>query len=164
MTVFVVAFSAGTTTDMKDYTSEVGNLTQEFTRQAEEIDRNGIFFNNLRISLGMFIPAIGIGFGISTGFSTGFMAMAIAESSPLLSNVSPFADLIKPFGVMEIAAYGLAISRSGILIYQIIKKRHWRGFVLATTVEIGIVTAVLFIAAAIEWNTITSIDGPASRR
>lgn len=163
MAVFVAAFYAGTAADIKDYDRGAENLTQQFTRQAEQIDRNGIFYNNLRISLGMFIPAVGIGLGISTGFSTGFLAMAIAESSPLLSNVNPFADLIKPFGVMEIAAYGLAISRSGMIIYQIILMKRWRRIVFPTIIEIGVVTAVLFIAATIEWNTITGIDGSASR-
>lgn len=158
--VFVIAYYIGTASDMTNYRSEADNLRQEFNENVRHIDRNGIFFNNLGISLRMFIPAIGIGYGISTGFSTGFISMAIAESSPLLSNLTPFSDLIKPFGFMEIVAYGLAISRSGILAYQFVKKKPWKDYVIPSVLEIGTVTMILLIAATIEWNTITGIVGP----
>jgi hypothetical protein len=158
--VFVIAYYIGTASDMTNYLSEADNLRQEFNENVRHIDRNGIFSNNLGISLRMFIPVIGIGYGISTGFSTGFMSMAIAESSPLLNNLTPFSDLIKPFGFMEIVAYGLAISRSGILAYQFVKKKPWKEYVIPSVIEIGIVTMILLIAATIEWNTITGIVGP----
>jgi uncharacterized membrane protein SpoIIM required for sporulation len=147
MMVFVIAYSIGAGTDINRGDAE--NLRQQFNEQVEDIDQNGIFMNNLRISLGMFIPALGIGLGLFSGFSTGLIFNVIAENSPLLNNVSPLVILITPFGVMEIFAYGLAMSRSGMLIYQIVKKKQW----------IGIVIAILLIGASIEWQMITQFDG-----
>lgn len=156
MVVFLIAYLIGAGTDIGK--SETENLREQFNKQVEGIDQNGIFVNNLRISLGMFIPFLGVGLGIFSGFSTGLIFSVIAESSPLLSNVSPLLILVTPFGVMEVFAYGLAISRSGMLSYQIIKKRQWREYFIPTVIEIGIVVAVLSIGAIIEWQMITQAD------
>jgi uncharacterized membrane protein SpoIIM required for sporulation len=157
MVVFVVAYSIGAGTDINRGDAE--NLRQQFNEQVEDIDQNGIFMNNLRISLGMFIPALGVGLGLFSGFSTGLIFNVIAENSPLLNNVSPLIILITPFGVMEIFAYGLAMSRSGMLIYQIVKKKQWKEYIIPTIIEIGIVIAILLIGASIEWQMITQFDG-----
>jgi hypothetical protein len=154
--VFVIAYSIGAATDINR--SEAENLRRQFNEQVGNIDRNGIFVNNLRISLGMFIPALGIGLGIFSGFSTGLIFNVIAESSPLLSNISPLVILITPFGVMEVFAYGLAMSRSGMLIYQIIKKKQWREYIIPTIIEMVIVIAILLIGASIEWQMITQFS------
>jgi uncharacterized membrane protein SpoIIM required for sporulation len=156
MVVFLIAYLIGAGTDIGK--SETENLREQFNKQVEGIDQNGIFVNNLRISLGMFVPFLGVGLGIFSGFSTGLIFSVIAESSPLLSNVSPLLILVTPFGVMEVFAYGLAISRSGMLSYQIIKKRQWRENFIPTVIEIGIVVAVLSIGAIIEWQMITQAD------
>lgn len=156
MVVFVIAYSIGAATDINR--SEAENLRRQFNEQVGNIDRNGIFVNNLRISLGMFIPALGIGLGIFSGFSTGLIFNVIAESSPLLSNISPLVILITPFGVMEVFAYGLAMSRSGMLIYQIIKKKQWREYIIPTIIEMVIVIAILLIGASIEWQMITQFS------
>ncbi|MFZ0647898.1 MAG: stage II sporulation protein M [Nitrososphaeraceae archaeon] len=155
--VFVVAYSIGAGTDINRGDAE--NLRLQFNEQVEDIDQNGIFMNNLRISLGMFIPALGIGLGLFSGFSTGLIFNVIAENSPLLHNISPLVILITPFGVMEIFAYGLAMSRSGMLIYQIVKKKQWKEYIIPTIIEIGIVIAILLIGASIEWQMITQFDG-----
>jgi uncharacterized membrane protein SpoIIM required for sporulation len=156
MVVFLIAYLIGAGTDIGK--SETENLREQFNKQVEGIDQNGIFVNNLRISLGMFVPFLGVGLGIFSGFSTGLIFSVIAESSPLLNNVSPLLILVTPFGVMEVFAYGLAISRSGMLSYQIIKKRQWRENLIPTVIEIGIVVAVLSIGAIIEWQMITQAD------
>ena len=158
--VFVGAYTIGVAIDKTNYRSEADDLRHEFNENVKHVDRNGIFLNNFGISLRMFIPALGIVYGISTGFSTGFISMAIAESSSLLSNLTPFSDLIKPFGFLEIIAYGIAISRSGILAYDLVKRKRWKANVIPSAVEIGIVAIILLIAAMIEWNTITGILGP----
>ena len=158
--VFVIAYFIGAGTDIGK--NETENLRDQFNKQVKDIDQNGIFVNNLRISLGMFIPVLGIGLGIFSGFSTGLMFNVIAESSPLLNNISPLLILVTPFGVMEIFAYGLAMSRSGMLTYQIIKKKQWREYIIPTIIEIGIVIAILLIGATIEWQIITQFDEQAT--
>ena len=156
MVVFIIAYSIGAATDLNR--TEAENLRQQFNEQVKDIDLNGIFMNNLRISLGMFIPALGIGLGIFSGFSTGLIFNVIAESSPLLNNISPLVILITPFGIMEVFAYGLAMSRSGILIYQLIKKKQLREQIIPSIIEIVIVIVVLLIGATIEWQMIAQFD------
>jgi hypothetical protein len=158
--VFVIAYFIGAGTDIGK--NETENLRDQFNKQVKDIDQNGIFVNNLRISLGMFIPILGMGLGIFSGFSTGLMFNVIAESSPLLNNISPLLILVTPFGVMEVFAYGLAMSRSGMLTYQIIKKKQWREYIIPTIIEIGIVITILLIGATIEWQIITQFDEQAT--
>lgn len=154
--VFVIAYFIGAGTDIGK--NETENLRDQFNKQVKDIDQNGIFVNNLRISLGMFIPVLGMGLGIFSGFSTGLIFNVIAESSPLLNSISPLLILVTPFGVMEVFAYGLAMSRSGMLTYQIIKKKQWREYIIPTIIEIGIVITILLIGATIEWQIITQFD------
>lgn len=154
--VFIIAYSIGAATDLNR--TEAENLRQQFNEQVKDIDQNGIFMNNLRISLGMFIPALGIGLGIFSGFSTGLIFNVIAEGSPLLNNISPLVILITPFGIMEVFAYGLAMSRSGMLIYQLVKKKQLREHIIPSIIEIVIVIAVLLIGATIEWQMVAQFD------
>ena len=156
MVVFIIAYSIGAATDLNR--TEAENLRQQFNEQVKDIDQNGIFMNNLRISLGMFIPALGIGLGIFSGFSTGLIFNVIAESSPLLNNISPLVILITPFGVIEVFAYGLAMSRSGMLIYQLVKKKQLKEHIIPSIIEIVIVITVLLIGAIIEWQMIAQFD------
>lgn len=158
--IFVIAYFIGAGTDIGK--NETENLRDQFNKQVKDIDQNGIFVNNLRISLGMFIPVLGMGLGIFSGFSTGLIFNVIAESSPLLNNISPLLILVTPFGVMEVFAYGLAMSRSGMLTYQIIKKKQWREYIIPTIIEIGIVITILLIGATIEWQIITQFDEQAT--
>ena len=149
---FLVAYSAGTTINMSK--KEAEDLKGQFAKQIVGIDQNGIFINNIKVALGMFIPGIGTGIGIFSGFSTGMVFSAMAETSPFLSNVQPLIILLTPFGIMEVFAYGLAMSRSGMLIYQLAKKKPWKEYVIHTLVEVGIVVVILFAGAVIEWQLI----------
>jgi hypothetical protein len=84
---------------------------------------------------------------------------AIAQTSTL-NNVPPLIILITPFGIMEVFAYGIAISRSGIFIYQLAKKKPWREYVMPILIEVGIVILILLVGAVIEWQIITQFSGP----
>ena len=152
---FLVAYSAGAAVHVSK--QQADNLRQHFGEQIKGIDQNGIFVNNARIALGMFLPVAGIGIGGFVGFNTGMIFTAIADHSAL-SNVPPLIILITPFGIMEVFAYGIAISISGLLIYQLVKKKPWREFTIPTLVEIGIVMVILFVAAMIEWQIITQFS------
>jgi hypothetical protein len=160
-TAFLIAYSAGAAITMSKKDAE--DLKGQFAKQIIGIDQNGIFFNNMRVSLFMFIPAIGTGVGVFSGFSTGMVFSAMVKASPL-NNIPPLIILLTPFGIMEVFAYGLAMSRSGMLIYQLVKKKPWRDYVtlrnflrkdiVPTLIEIGIVVVILFVAAVIEWQLI----------
>jgi len=125
MIAFLIAYSAGAAVHMGK--QQTADLRQHFAEQIRGIDQNGIFINNAKIALGMFVPAAGIGLGVISGFYTGMIFTAIAQTSTL-NNVPPLIILITPFGIMEVFAYGIAISRSGILIYQLVKKKPWREY------------------------------------
>ena len=163
---FLIAYSIGAAVDLGSVNAE--NLKRQFAEQIKGIDQIGIFINNVKIALIMFFPLIGIGVGVFSGFSTGLVFSALAQNSPL-SNVPPLVILITPFGIMEVFAYGLAISRSGLLIYhmiklmcRLVKKRPWREYIIPvlikTGVEIGIVIVILLAGAIIEWHMISHIS------
>jgi hypothetical protein len=155
---FLLAYSGGSAVDMNK--EEAKDVKGEFIKKIDGIDQNGIFINNLMIALGMFIPVVGIGLGIFSGFSTGLVFNALAETSPYLQNVPPLAILLTPFGIMEVFAYGLAISRSGMLAYHLVRKKPWREYAIPTIIEIGIIVAVLIAGAVIEWQMIMQLGGP----
>jgi uncharacterized membrane protein SpoIIM required for sporulation len=157
MLAFLIAYSAGAAVHMGK--QQTADLRQHFAQQIRGIDQNGIFINNAKIALGMFVPAAGIGLGVISGFYTGMIFTAIAQTSTL-NNVPPLIILITPFGIMEVFAYGIAISRSGILIYQLVKKKPWREYAIPILIEVGIVILVLLVGAVIEWQIITQFSGP----
>lgn len=154
---FLIAYSTGAAVPMSE--EEAETLTREFSKQIEGIDQNGIFWNNVRITLIMFVPAVGSAFGAFSGFATGSVFSALASSSPMLGEVSPLVLLITPFGIMEVFVYGLAMSRSAMLIYYLFKRMPWRKYTIPTLIELGIAIVVLFIAAVIEWQIIEQLGG-----
>jgi uncharacterized membrane protein SpoIIM required for sporulation len=144
--------------------SEVNDLKNRFMDQIKDIDQTGIFINNAKIALGMFVPLLGVGLGIFSGFSTGMVFNAIAATSTNLNDISPLLILVTPFGLMEIVAYGLAISRSGMLFYSLLKRKNWREYLLSTLVEIGVVVILLLSGAIIEWEMIARLNGLSDTR
>ena len=154
---FLIAYSTGAAVPMNE--EEAETLTREFSKQIEGIDQNGIFLNNVRITLIMFVPAVGSAFGAFSGFATGSIFSALASSSPMLGEVSPLVLLITPFGIMEVFVYGLAMSRSAMLIYYLLKRMPWRKYAIPTLIELGIAIGVLFIAAVVEWQIIERLGG-----
>jgi uncharacterized membrane protein SpoIIM required for sporulation len=155
--VFFVAYSAGAAVQMTP--EEAREVREQFSEQIEGIDQNGIFINNIRITLMMFVPGFGVGLGAFSGYATGNVFSAIAESEPALAGIPPQIILLTPFGVMEVFTYGLAISRSGMLVYQFAKKRSWREYTMPTLIELGIAAAVLFAGAVVEWWMIQEFGG-----
>ena len=164
--VFLGAYSIGAAFPLSD--EEAAMVRDQFADQIEGIDQYGIFFNNFRISLAMFIPAAGAGTGAFVGFATGTVFSAIAAQTPGLTNIPPLLIFITPFGIMELFVYAMAISRSGILIVRLVKDKPWQAekrrpfyqdTLKPTFIELGIAAAVLFAAAIIEWEIIELLGG-----
>jgi uncharacterized membrane protein SpoIIM required for sporulation len=155
---FLILYWTGTQTKL-DYSSSI-KLKEEFMRKIQDLNYIGIFTNNLAISIIMFIPGIGILFGLFSGYSTGTVFSAIAQTSQsTASQISPLFILLTPFGIMEIFSYGLAISRSSLLLLSLIKKENVLKQFKYTLIEVIIVTLILFFAALIEWHFISLFDG-----
>ena len=147
--IFVTSFSIGA--EIKVSEEDASSFLKEFQQAVEGIDAIGIFAHNASIGLPMFIPGFGIAWGLFASASTGLAFSAIASTSPLLAKIPPITILIiSPFGVMELAAYSIGMSRSFILILGIIKKNPIKPQIRPTIIEIGIVIALLLAGGFIE--------------
>ncbi len=152
--VFTLTFQLGSMFPITE--EEANEFMAEFENLVLDIDAFGIFTHNLTLSLPMFIPGFGIGWGIFSSWSTGVAFAAIALTSPeILAEVHPLTVLFTtPFGLMELVAYSIGMSRSFILIRAIIKKISLIQFLKPTLIEIGIVTGLLLVGGYVEFYMI----------
>lgn len=147
--IFSGAFSIGAEMIVSD--EEAMAFLEEFQLAIEGIDAIGIFVHNLLIGLPMFIPGFGAVWGAFAAWSTGFAFSALTISYPDLENIPPLSVLfLTPFGVMEVAAYSLGMSRSFLLIHTIIKKNPIKQELRITGIEVGIAVALLLVGGFIE--------------
>ena len=157
LAVFSIAFTIGAEMEVPE--EEAKAFLDEFNQLLETLQTGNfgieIFLHNAEIALPMFIPGVGIGWGIFASFSTGFAFAALATTEPLLTKIPPLAMIFAtPFGVMELAAYSIGMSRSFFLVWAIFKKtplsKQWKH----TAIEIGIVIALLLAGGMIEAHMI----------
>ena len=109
----------------------------------------------------MFIPGFGVVWGLFSAYSTGFAFSAIASANPDVAQLNPLAVLLTPFGLMEVAAYSIGMSRSALLAKNIFQKnwnyiKNERNIIAA---EIGIVIALLLIGGLVEMWMIETAQG-----
>ncbi len=148
--IFVAAFQIGSMSSVSE--EEANAFMAEFEELVLDIDAFGIFTHNTIIALPMFIPGFGVAWGIFSAWSTGFAFAAIATSVPEIREIPPLSILfLSPFGLMEITAYSIGISRSFILIRAVSKKISLRSFVKPTVIEIGIVVSLLLAGGYLEF-------------
>ncbi len=134
---------------------EAAAFMKEFEAVTGNIDAIGLFVHNTTISLPMFIPGIGLGWGLFSAWSTGFAVANIAVQMPMILEKPALSILYySPYGFMEIVAYSLGISRSFILIVGIIKKKDLKSLLKPTAIEIAIVIGLLFAAGFLEFYLI----------
>ena len=150
LAIFAAAYQLGSMTSVSD--EDAKNFMKEFEKLVEDIDAIGIFLHNSTISLPMFIPGFGVAWGIFSAWSTGFAFAAITTTAPILADVPPLAILfLSPFGLMELTAYSIGISRSFILIKAITKKVNLTQFIKPTLFEVGIVISLLLAGGYLEF-------------
>ncbi|MDH3395028.1 MAG: stage II sporulation protein M [Nitrosopumilus sp.] len=148
--IFTTAYQIGSMSTVSD--EEAKMFMSEFEELILDIDAFGIFVHNTTIALPMFIPGFGVAWGLFSAWSTGFAFAAITTTAPILADVPPLAILfLSPFGLMEITAYSLGISRSFILIRAVTKKVNLTSFAKPTAIEIGIVIALLLAGGYLEF-------------
>ena len=150
--IFAAVYSLGAATTLSD--EEAKELKDTFGEQVKGIDAIGIFLNNFKIAAAMFIPAFGIFIGLFSAYSTGVVFKALAQTTPQIANIPPLIILATPFGLMEVFSYGVAMSQSALLINAIIRKKSIKPMLVPTIILIGIVAAVLFAGAFIEFYLI----------
>ena len=149
MGIFAGTYQIGSMSTVSQEEADI--FMSEFEELVMDIDGFGIFAHNTTIALPMFIPGFGVAWGLFSAWSTGFAFAAITTTAPILEAVPPLAILfLSPFGLMELTAYSLGISRSFILIRAITKKIDLRTFIKPTAIEIGIVVGLLLAGGYLE--------------
>lgn len=137
--LFILAYVIGTVVPLS--VEQANNIRQGLTEKNKNL-------NDL-------IPAAGVAIGAYAAVSTGQVFNAFALANPVLKTISPLSLLITPFAIMEIFAYAIAMSRSAMLAYFLIKRKWrstWKEYVIPTIIEIGIVILILFIGSIVEWQ------------
>jgi len=152
---FLIFFIIGTSVTLDESTSTL--LKEQFQNKIKNIDSVGIFFNNFLISILMFLPGIGIAIGLFSGFSTGNIFMILTRDLPI--QIPPLLVFLTIFGIMELVSYGIAISRSYLLLIRILKRCNIKESLIHTGIEIGIVAIILLFSAIIEWDLIVQSGG-----
>ena len=161
MAIFSVSFAMGAEIQISEEESMI--LLEEFETMVEGIDAIGIFVHNVSLALPMFIPGFGIVWGAFSAFSTGMAFSVLKDAYPALENIPALTIIfMSPFGLMEIAAYSIAMSRSYILVHKIIKKIPIRGDIRVTVIEVVILICLLLAGGFIEYFLIESMPSSGS--
>ncbi len=159
MGLFTTSYYIGSQTEVSLEDAEA--FMEEFDELIEDIDGIGIFLHNSLIALVMFVPGVGVGWGLFSAFQTGLAFSAIALLSPEIAEIHPLALLYaSPFGIMELVAYSLGISRSYLLIYKMIKKISIKPDYKIIVIEVGIVLGLLIAGGFLEAYLIGLIEEP----
>jgi len=147
--LFSLFFAVGAETTVSEEDARL--FLEQFEALVENIDSVGIFLHNLAIALPMFIPGFGIVWGFFASWQTGVAFAAFKTINPVLTQIPPLSVLyLTPFGLMELAAYSIAMSRSFLLVQKLIKKIPIKIDSKVTGIEVGIVIALLLAGGFIE--------------
>ena len=158
--IFTVVYGTSAVTS-EPTEEEIQEIMDFFDEIVGTIDGIGIFVHNVLIALPMFIPGFGVAWGLFSAYSTGFAFSAIAAANADVAQLNPLAILLTPFGLMEMAAYSIAMSRSTLLAKNVFQK-NWeliKNEKLILSIEIGIVITLLLIGGIVEMWMIETAQG-----
>ena len=155
--IFSASFAIGAEIQVSEEESKI--VLEELESLIAEIDAVGIFTHNTSLALPMFIPGFGIAWGAFAAFSTGMAFSVIQDANPMLENIPSLTILfMSPFGLMEIAAYSIAMSRSYMIIHKMIRRMSIRQDFRVIGLEIAIVVGLLLTGGFVEWHFIESLS------
>jgi hypothetical protein len=160
--IFSASFAIGAEIQVSEEESKI--VLEELESLIDEIDAVGIFTHNTSLALPMFIPGFGIAWGAFAAFSTGMAFSVIQDANPILENIPSLTILfMSPFGLMEIAAYSIAMSRSYMIVHKMIKRMSIRPDFRVIGLEIAIVIGLLLIGGFVEYYFIESLSTDAPK-
>ena len=154
--IFSASFAVGAEVQVSEEESAI--ILEQFETLILEIDAVGIFVHNTTLALPMFIPGFGIAWGAFAAFSTGMAFSVLQDANPMLENIPSLTILfMTPFGLMEIAAYSISMSRSYMIVHKMIKRIPIRPDLRVIGLEIGILIGLLLTGGFVEYYFIESI-------
>lgn len=155
---FTASFYAGSESQVGP--DEAAEFVEEFNALVSGIDALGIFAHNATLALPMFIPGFGLAWGLFSAWATGYAFAAISSAVPDLAGVSPLAVLyLSPFGLMELTAYSLALSRSLLLAAALIRRAPIAPQVRPAAAEVGVLLALLLAGGYVEFYLLDLASG-----
>jgi len=155
--IFSASFAIGAEIQVSEEESKI--VLEELESLIAEIDAVGIFTHNTSLALPMFIPGFGIAWGAFAAFSTGMAFSVIQDANPILENIPSLTILfMSPFGLMEVAAYSIAMSRSYMIVHKMIRRMSIRPDFRVIGLEIAIVVGLLLTGGFVEWHFIESLS------
>ena len=147
--LFSLSYFIGSLSEVPEEDAQA--FLEEFNELIKDIDAIGIFTHNATIALPMFIPGFGVAWGLFASWQTGYAFAALVTTNPILKEVPALAILyLSPFGLMELTAYSIAMSRSLLLIHKIIKKISIKPDAKIVGIEVGIVLGLLLAGGFLE--------------
>ena len=160
--IFSASFAIGAEIQVSEEESKI--VLEELESLIDEIDAVGIFTHNTSLALPMFIPGFGIAWGAFAAFSTGMAFSVIQDANPILENIPSLTILfMSPFGLMEVAAYSIAMSRSYMIVHKMIKRMSIRQDFRVIGLEIAIVVGLLLTGGFVEYYFIESLPTDISK-
>ncbi len=155
--IFSASFAVGAEIQVSEEESKI--VLEELESLIGEIDAVGIFTHNTSLALPMFIPGFGIAWGAFAAFSTGMAFSVIQDANPILENIPSLTILfMSPFGLMEVAAYSIAMSRSYMIVHKMIRRMSIRPDFRVIGLEITIVIGLLLAGGFVEYYFIESLS------
>jgi len=150
MALFSVSYQIGSFIQVSEEESRL--LMNQFEDIALDIDGFGIFIHNLTLNSLMFIPGFGVVWGIIASFQTGMAYSAFSTIEPMLKDFPALGVLyLSPFGLMELFAYGIAMSRSFLITKKLIKRdESLKKDLRPILIEVGIVIGLLLAGGYME--------------
>ena len=155
--IFSASFAIGAEIQVSEEEGKI--VLEELESLIGEIDAVGIFTHNTSLALPMFIPGFGIAWGAFAAFSTGMAFSVIQDANPILENIPSLTILfMSPFGLMEVAAYSIAMSRSYMIVHKMIRRMSIRPDFRVIGLEITIVIGLLLAGGFVEYFFIESLS------
>lgn len=114
-----------------------------------------IFTHNAVIAFGEMVPVVGGLLWVVSIYATGqiFEAVALSQGAP--GALYGLLLLFFPFAVVELSAYAVAVG-SGVMLIVAWRRHRLRRETRVFVLEIGVVAAMLLVAAAMETVTIAN--------
>ena len=154
--IFSASFAVGAEVQVSEEESAI--ILEELESLIGEIDAVGIFGHNTLLALPMFIPGFGIAWGAFAAFSTGMAFSVLQDANPMLANIPSLTILfMSPFGLMEIAAYSIAMSRSYMIVHKMIKRMPIRPDLRVIGLEVAILVGLLLAGGFLEYYFIENL-------